>query len=51
MGLVDFVSLQQNQNRKITNKYDEEFAVAIITRIHEAIAAVYTKTTPQNCQS
>ena len=48
MGLVDYIYRQQNQKAKITNKYDEEFAVAIITRIRAAIAAIYVDPTPQN---
>ena len=40
-----------NQKAKVTNKYDEEFAVATITRIRDAIAAIYVNTTPQSCQS
>ena len=51
MGLVDYISRQPNQQAKVTNKYDEEFAVATITRIRDAIAAIYVNTTPQNCQS
>ena len=51
MGLVDYISSQPNQEAKVTNKYDEEFAVATITRIHDAIATIYVNTTPQNCQS
>ena len=51
MGLVDYISRQPNQEAKVTNKYDEEFAVATITRIRDAIAAVYVNTTQQNCQS
>ena len=51
MGLVDYISRQPNQKGKVTNKYDEEIAVATITRICEAIAAVYLITTQQNCQS
>ena len=51
MGLVDYISRQPNQKAKVTNKYDEEFAVATITRIRDAIAAIYVNTTPQNCQS
>ena len=50
MGLVDFISRQPNQEAKVTNKYAEEFAVATITRIRDAIAAIYINTTPQNCQ-
>ena len=51
MGLVDYISRQPNQEAKVTNKYDEEFAVATITRISDAIAATYVNTTQQNCQS
>ena len=51
MGLVDYISRQQNQEAKVTNKYDEEFAVATITRIRDAIAAIYVNTTPKICQS
>ena len=51
MGLVDYISRQPNQEAKVTNKYDEEFAVATITRFRDAIAAIFVNTTPQNCQS
>ena len=51
MGLVDYISRQLNQEAKVANKYDEEFAVATITRIRDAIAAIYVNTTQQNCQS
>ena len=51
MGLVDYISRQQNQEAKVTNKYDMEFAVATTTRIPDAIAAIYVNTTQQNCQS
>ena len=51
MRLVDYFSCQPNQKAKVTNKYDEEFAVATITRIREAIAAIYVNTTQQNCQT
>ena len=51
MGLVDYISRQPNQEAKVTNKYDEEFAVATITRIRDAIAAIYVNTTQQNCES
>ena len=51
MGLVDYISRLPNQKAKVTNKYDEEFAVATITRIRDAIAAIYVNTTPQTCQS
>ena len=49
--LVDYISRQPNQAAKVTNKYDEEFAVATITRICDAIAAIHVITTPQTCQS
>ena len=51
MGLVDYISRQQNQKAKVTKEYDEEFTVATITGIPDAIAAIYTNTIPQNCQS
>ena len=51
MGLVDYISRQLNQEAKVTNKYDEEFAVATISRFRDAIAAVYVNATQQNCQS
>ena len=51
MGLVDYISHQTKQKAKVTNKYDEEFAVATISRIRDAIAAIYVNTTQQNCQS
>ena len=51
MGLVDYLSRQPNQEAKVTHKYDEEFAVATITRICDAIAAIYVNTTQQNCKS
>ena len=51
MGLVDYISRQPNQEAKVTNNYDEEFAVKKITRIHDAIAAIYVNTTQQTCQS
>ena len=51
MRLIDYISHQPNQEAKVTNKYDEEFAVATITRIRDAIAAIFVNTTPQNCQS
>ena len=50
MGLVDYISRQPNQEAKVTNKYGEEFAVATITRIRDAIAAICVNTTLQNCQ-
>ena len=50
MELVDYFSRQTNQEAKVTNKYDEEFAVATIARIRDAIAAIYVKSTHQNRQ-
>ena len=41
MWLVDYISRQPNQEAKGTNKHEEEFAVATITRICDAIAAIY----------
>ena len=51
MGLVDYISRQPNREAKVTNKYDEEFAVGTITRIRDAIAAIFVNTTQQNYQS
>ena len=51
MGLVDYISRQPNQEAKVTKKYDKEFAVETITRIRDAIAAIYVNTTQQTCQS
>ena len=51
MGLVDYISRQPNQEAKVTNKYDEEFLVATITRIRDAITAIYVNNTQQNSQS
>ena len=47
MGPVDYISRQPNQKAKITITYDEEFAVATITHIRDAIAATCINTTPQ----
>ena len=51
MGQVDYISRQPNQEAKVTNKYDEEFGVATITRIRDAFAAIYVNTTEQTGQS
>ena len=51
MGLVDYISRQPNQEAKVTNKYDEEFAVVPITRICDANTAIYVNTTRQRSQS
>ena len=50
MGLVDYISRQPNQEANVTIRYDEEFAVATITSIRDAIAAIYVNTTQENCQ-
>ena len=51
MGTVDYISLQPNQKANFSNRYDEEFSVATITRIRNAIAAVYINSSPTSCQS
>ena len=51
LGLVDYIPRQPNQRAKVTNKYEEEFAVATITRNRDAIAAFYGNSAPLNCQS
>ena len=51
MGLVDYISRQPNQKAKVTNICLEDFAVATITRIRDAIAANYINSTTLNCQS
>ena len=45
MGPVDYISRRPNQKAKVTNKYEEEFAVATISRIRDAITAVYINST------
>ena len=40
MWLVDYISRQPNPEAKVTNKYVEEFAVATISRISDAITAI-----------
>ena len=40
-----------NQKAKVTNIYDEEFVVATIPRIRDAIASIYTNSAPLSCQS
>ena len=42
MGLVDFISRQPNQNAKSVNQYDEEFMVATISRIRDAITSLFS---------
>ena len=51
MVLVDYISRLPNQKTKVTNKYDEKFAVSTITRFCDAIAAIYTNSAPISCQS
>ena len=51
MGLLVYISRQPNQEAKVTNKYDEEFAVGTNTFIRDAIAAIFVNTTQHNCQS
>ena len=51
MALVKYISRQPNQEAKVTNKYDEDFEVPSISRIRDAIAAIYENTTQQKCQS
>ena len=40
MGLVDYILLQPNQKAKSITHYDEEFMVATISRIRDAIATL-----------
>ena len=42
MGLVDYISRQPNQNAKSVNQYDEEFMVATISRIRDAITSLFS---------
>ena len=42
MGLVDYISRQPNQNAKSVNQYDEEFMIAIISRIRDAITSLFS---------
>ena len=51
MGLVDYICRQPNKKAKVTNKFDEEFAVAIFTRICDRIIAIYINFSPLNCQT
>ena len=51
VGLVDYISRKPNQEAEVTKNYDEELAAATITRIRDAIAAIFVNTTQQNCQS
>ena len=40
MGLVDYISRQPNQKAKSVTQYDEEFMVATISRIRDAITSL-----------
>ena len=42
MGLVDYISRQPNQKAKSVNQYDEEFMVATISRIRDAITSLFS---------
>ena len=50
-GVVDYVSRQPNPKAKVTNKSNEEFAIATITQIRDAILVIYIYSTPQKCHS
>ena len=50
-GLVDYVSRQLSRKAKVTNKYDNEFAVPTYNFIHDQIAAINISSAPPNCQS
>ena len=41
MGLVDYISRQPNQEAKSITQYDEEFMVATISRIRDAIKSLF----------
>ena len=41
MGLVDYILRQPNQKAKIITQYDEEFMIATISRIRDAITALF----------
>ena len=41
MGLIDYISRQLNQKAKSITQYDEEFMVATISRIRNAITSLY----------
>ena len=41
MGLVDYVSRQPNQKAKSITQYDEEFIVATISRIRDAVTSLF----------
>ena len=42
MGLVDYISRQPNQKAKNITQYDEEFMVATISRIRDAITTLFS---------
>ena len=42
MGLVDYISRQPSQKAKSITQYDEEFMVATISRIHDAITFLFS---------
>ena len=42
MGLVDYISCQPNQKAKSITQYDEEFMVAKISRIRDAITILFS---------
>ena len=42
MGLVDYISRQPNQKAKSVTQYDEEFMVATISRIRDAIISLFS---------
>ena len=42
MGLVDYISRQPNQKAKSVTQYDEEFMVATISRIRDAITSLFS---------
>ena len=42
MGLVDYISRQPIRNAKSVNQYDEEFMVATISRIRDAITSSFS---------
>ena len=41
MGLVDYISRQPYQKAKSITQYDEEFMVATISRIRDAITTLF----------
>ena len=42
VGLVDYISRQPNQKEKSITQYDEEFMVATISRIRDAITSLFS---------